>query len=149
MDSQTCTPKKLPFEHCIGVWFGFVLVLSVFWGYAFVVGQKERSSVDDVYRELQELRLANVQLEEHNQQLQQACPTPTVSVEASVDEPAASLDGKHVQQRSFSYTVQKGDTIWDIAAKYQIHVNDFMRWNNLTPRSRIFPGDQLTIILEE
>ena len=52
-------------------------------------------------------------------------------------------------QRSFLYTVKKGDTIWDIAELYDIDVKALMRWNNLTPRSRIFPGDQLVIIIEE
>mgnify|MGYP002750872936 CR=1 FL=1 len=45
--------------------------------------------------------------------------------------------------------VQKGDTVWDIATMYKVTVDDLLRWNNMTKRSRIFPGDELTIILKE
>ncbi len=53
------------------------------------------------------------------------------------------------KERSFVYKVQRGDTVWDIATMYNVPVDDLLRWNNMTKRSRIFPGDELTIILKE
>ena len=41
------------------------------------------------------------------------------------------------------------DKIWDIANMYEVEVRALMRWNNLSLQSRIFPGDQLLIILGE
>ncbi len=45
------------------------------------------------------------------------------------------------------YTVQRGDTLWDIAKKYRIKMNDLMRWNNLNARSILQPGQRLNVML--
>jgi cell division protein FtsB len=122
-------------------WVGFIAILGLFGSYVFLLRSKEIAMQEMLYKELQSLREENYRLTEQNQQLEQeGCPS--VSANPPLDPEAAS-------QRSFQYTVQKGDTMWDIAAMYNVDVNDLMRWNNLTPRSQIFPGEQLTIILDE
>ena len=45
------------------------------------------------------------------------------------------------------YTVQKGDSVWKIAQKYNgVTDNDILKWNNLTRQSKITPGQKLKII---
>ncbi len=131
-------------------WLGFVIVLGFFSGYAALLTHKELSDQELLRNELRFLRQENHQLLTQNQQLEASC----AKSEKQQPDSASSLsegasDIEEARERSFVYTVKKGDTIWDIAEIYQVDVNDFMRWNHLSPRSRIFPGDQLTIILEE
>jgi membrane-bound lytic murein transglycosylase D len=45
------------------------------------------------------------------------------------------------------YTVRRGDTIWKIAQQHGVKLNDLARWNNITTRSRLIPGDKLKIYL--
>jgi membrane-bound lytic murein transglycosylase D len=45
------------------------------------------------------------------------------------------------------HTVQQGDTLWGIARRYRIKMNDLMRWNNLHPASVLQPGQRLNLIL--
>ncbi len=41
------------------------------------------------------------------------------------------------------YRVQKGDSPYQIAQRYQINLAAFLKMNNMTPRSTIFPGQTL------
>jgi LysM repeat protein len=42
------------------------------------------------------------------------------------------------------YVVQEGDTLWDIALKYELRVEDIRRWNNI--RGNIIrPKDELVL----
>jgi membrane-bound lytic murein transglycosylase D len=45
------------------------------------------------------------------------------------------------------YTVQHGDTLWGIARKYRVKMNDLMRWNNLSSASVLQPGQRLNVML--
>jgi prophage maintenance system killer protein len=132
-------------------WGGFVLVFVTFGGYTFLLNQKE-ISLQMLRSEIKYLRKENQQLTNLTQELEQyilSFQTETGDVQINTSEPAASeIEIEQAQDRSFVYEVKKGDTIWDIAAMYNVTIEDILRWNNLTKRSRIFPGDQLTIILE-
>lgn len=148
MDEQHRTQKLHLSLAAIAKSGFFVLVCGgVFGAYALLVYQKEISSQDILRNELQRLREENYQLLERNQELEHLCP-PEIERAPSAPE-TSQTELEQASQRSFTYTVKKGDTIWDIAAMYNVDVRDLMRWNNLSPRSRIFPGDQLLIILEE
>jgi len=46
-----------------------------------------------------------------------------------------------------SHTVQRGDSLWKIANKYKIKLDDLKRWNNLNSKSVLQPGQKLTVIL--
>lgn len=147
MDAQHWTSKlHISFAVIVKSSF-FVLVCGVFGIYALLLYQKEVSSQDILRNELQRLREENYQLLERNQELEYLCPPETERLPSTLETSRTELE--RASQRSFAYTVKKGDTIWDIAALYNVDVNALMRWNNLSPRSRIFPGDQLLIILEE
>jgi hypothetical protein len=133
---------------------GFAIVCALWAGYALQLRKHELTAQDLLRREVQELRAEHVRLTERTRELeqqlagsQQKNPSAAQKVAPATDDVKVEL--KTATQRSFVYTVKKGDTTWDIAAKYNVQVNDLMRWNSLTPRSRIFPGDQLTIILKE
>lgn len=45
------------------------------------------------------------------------------------------------------YTVQQGDTLWGIARKYRVKMNDLIRWNNLNSESILQPGQRLSVML--
>lgn len=103
--------------------------------------------------ELQYVHEEKTQLLEQNRELEKQLADLQVRCGGS-DNTLSGTEGIATElqvgsQRSFVYTVKKGDTIWDIAALYNVNVKDLMRWNKLGPRSQIFPGDQLTIILQE
>ena len=44
-----------------------------------------------------------------------------------------------------TYMVKQGDTLYRIANIFNITVNNICRWNGLSPRDTIYPGDELTI----
>ena len=52
------------------------------------------------------------------------------------------------QQRNgikIEYHVQEGDTLWDIAQKYDVGVNRLAKWNGMAPRDPLYPGQKLVI----
>ncbi len=128
---------------------GFVVVFGVFWGYALLLKDKELTTQKRALHYLQE----NRQLAERNRELEQriaAMQDKYIGTqEHTAETPNSDSQREQANQRSFVYTVKKGDTVWDIAALYNVDVESLMRWNNMTPRSKIFPGDQLTIIRDE
>ncbi len=44
-----------------------------------------------------------------------------------------------------SYIVQNGDSLWLIARKFDIHVKDLLKWNNLKKSKHLQPGQSLII----
>jgi membrane-bound lytic murein transglycosylase D len=45
-----------------------------------------------------------------------------------------------------SYTVRSGDSLWSIARKHQVELNDLMRWNDLDDSAVLQPGQSLKIV---
>jgi membrane-bound lytic murein transglycosylase D len=45
------------------------------------------------------------------------------------------------------YTVKRGDTLWKIAKAHGVEIGEIAKWNNISPRSRLSPGDKLKIYL--
>ncbi len=43
------------------------------------------------------------------------------------------------------YTVQRGDSLWTIARRHGVSVNDLMRWNGLSKGATLQPGQKLDI----
>ncbi len=43
------------------------------------------------------------------------------------------------------HTVRSGDTLWDIARKYKVSVNQIATWNAMSPRDLLRPGQRLVI----
>jgi len=46
-----------------------------------------------------------------------------------------------------TYRVQRGDSLWAIARRYDVTARDLMMWNGLTT-SRIYPGDEVRIYVD-
>ncbi len=44
-----------------------------------------------------------------------------------------------------SYTVKRGDSLWLIARKFNIHVKNLVEWNNLNKRKHLQPGQVLIV----
>lgn len=43
------------------------------------------------------------------------------------------------------YTVRRGDNLSKIASQFDVSTRDLLRWNRLSPKAIIHPGDQLTV----
>ncbi len=43
------------------------------------------------------------------------------------------------------HVIKSGDTLWDIARKYNVSVSELLRWNHLTKHSDLHPGQHLVI----
>ena len=59
---------------------------------------------------------------------------------------ATKLASAH-KARKTSYTVRRGDTLHSIAQRFDVDLDDLRRWNRISGKSRLFPGDKLTIVL--
>jgi membrane-bound lytic murein transglycosylase D len=47
---------------------------------------------------------------------------------------------------SVQHTVQSGDSLWSIARKYKVKIDDLIRWNGLNQSAIIRPGQSLKIL---
>ena len=43
------------------------------------------------------------------------------------------------------YIVREGDTLWDIAQKYNVTIEEIKSWNSLNDGDRIYPSDRLKL----
>lgn len=46
------------------------------------------------------------------------------------------------------YQVRPGDTLWDIGRRYDLKTGDIMRWNRLSNKHVLRPGDRLTLLVK-
>jgi membrane-bound lytic murein transglycosylase D len=49
------------------------------------------------------------------------------------------------KERTVRYTVRKGDSLYRIAGRFNVTVNEIKRWNNLSSGSLLRPGQRLTL----
>ncbi|MEW6375587.1 MAG: LysM peptidoglycan-binding domain-containing protein, partial [Thermodesulfobacteriota bacterium] len=52
---------------------------------------------------------------------------------------------RHPIPGEITYTIKKGDTLWDIANEMGVNIGSLSRWNNLHPEKKLIPGDKLKI----
>ena len=45
------------------------------------------------------------------------------------------------------YTVQNGDSLIAIAGKFNVEIEDILRWNQVNPRALLQPGQRLTLFV--
>lgn len=66
--------------------------------------------------------------------------TRTSSVESHEVKPSQSIPGH-------TYTIRRGDNLWNIAKKFQVSVNELLRLNNLDDRRarNLRPGDRIRV----
>ncbi len=51
--------------------------------------------------------------------------------------------------KKVGYTVQNGDSLTAIATKFNLEIDDILRWNQINPRSLLQPGRRLTLFLAD
>lgn len=51
-------------------------------------------------------------------------------------------------KKTVVYKVRKGDSVWSIARRFGVSYQDLLRWNNLSKRSVIQPGQTLTVFMQ-
>jgi membrane-bound lytic murein transglycosylase D len=50
--------------------------------------------------------------------------------------------------RKLKYTVRRGDSLYLIASRFRISVNDLERWNNIDKNNILRPGQKLTMYVD-
>jgi membrane-bound lytic murein transglycosylase D len=58
--------------------------------------------------------------------------------------PAAANSAKHSQHY---YTVRRGDTVASIAKQFNVATNDIQRWNNISGKRGLTPGNKVALML--
>jgi membrane-bound lytic murein transglycosylase D len=51
------------------------------------------------------------------------------------------------EPKQTSYTVRRGDTLYSIAQRFDVDLDDLRRWNGISSKNHLQPGDRLTIQL--
>ncbi len=75
-------------------------------------------------------------------------PAATKGSDAYVLSASRRLEKKQGQKRSgtkLQYTVQSGDTFWDIAREHRVSVREVAAWNGMAPGDPLIPGKELVI----
>ena len=57
----------------------------------------------------------------------------------------ATLAGPPVKRQQVRYTVRQGDSLYSIASRFGVTVNDLVRWNGLSKDRYLQPGQQLVV----
>lgn len=63
----------------------------------------------------------------------------------SADQRLASLQKQDNGRQRVDYEVREGDTLWDIAQRYDVGVRTLAQWNGMAPRDTLRPGQRLVI----
>lgn len=61
--------------------------------------------------------------------------------------PASAVSGNGLT-RKLNYTVRNGDSLYLIASRFRIKVNDLVRWNNIDKNKILRPGQKLTMYVD-
>jgi membrane-bound lytic murein transglycosylase D len=80
-----------------------------------------------------------------NQKLVIARPAATRLAMSTRPAPARAAAAKKPKQTH--YVVRRSDTLYGIAQRFDVELDDLRRWNKLSARSRLHPGDKLTLYL--
>ncbi|QDP01429.1 LysM peptidoglycan-binding domain-containing protein [Thalassotalea sp. PS06] len=74
-------------------------------------------------------------------------PTATKSLDRyeSLEKLAVAKASKKGSGNKLTYTVKKGDTLWDIGRLYKVSSRDIAKWNGFGPKDTLRLGQKLTI----
>ena len=68
--------------------------------------------------------------------------------DSSATRAVASKRRAEATKRATVYRVRRGDNIWKIARRFGVSQGEVLRWNKLTSRSILRPGDKLRIYID-
>jgi peptidoglycan lytic transglycosylase D len=63
----------------------------------------------------------------------------------SEDRRRLALQGTKRSGHKLQHIVKSGDSFWDISRKYKVKVSQVARWNGMSPKDRLMPGQRLVI----
>ncbi len=75
-------------------------------------------------------------------------PGERLTIYAGIRETSDSLSSKANSDRKIIYTVKRGDCLYNIARSHNVSLKKLCSWNRISKRSKIFPGNKLTIYLD-
>ncbi len=61
---------------------------------------------------------------------------------------ASAQEAAEVQKQVVRYRVRRGDTLWDIARRFGVHPRDLQKWNGISRKTLIHPGDKLKVYVD-
>jgi membrane-bound lytic murein transglycosylase D len=86
-----------------------------------------------------------------NQKLVVGAPaTSSTKTAARSEKPTAKVAKATPAKRASkqtSYIVRRGDTLYGIAQRFDVEMDDLRRWNRMSGKNRLQPGDKITIAL--
>jgi membrane-bound lytic murein transglycosylase D len=50
-------------------------------------------------------------------------------------------------EKKVNYQVRRGDSLYRIASKFDLKIDDILSWNKLNPENYLKPGQQLTLFI--
>ncbi|MCC6143992.1 MAG: LysM peptidoglycan-binding domain-containing protein, partial [Candidatus Hydrogenedentes bacterium] len=74
-----------------------------------------------------------------------AAPAPDPEAETAAPAEVAPMEGQPAGTKKVIHTVARGDFPGKIADKYNVSVDDFFKWNNLTKKSTLHVGDEYVV----
>jgi len=71
--------------------------------------------------------------------------TKNLSHYLSEDRRKQTIQNTQRRGNKIKHTVRPGDTWWDLSRKHGVTTNKLARWNGMSPRDPLFPGQRLVI----
>ncbi len=75
-------------------------------------------------------------------------PGQTLAIWTKTSSVATKQSNNNAVIRKVSYKVRRGDSLHRIADKFQLKVNDILRWNKLSTKKYLQPGQSLTLFVD-
>jgi membrane-bound lytic murein transglycosylase D len=72
---------------------------------------------------------------------------PMKQAAASKGKPVKLAAVKNEKRSQRYYTVRRGDTMDSIAKRFNVATNDIQRWNNISGKRGLTPGNKVTLML--
>ncbi|MEN3753651.1 murein transglycosylase D [Mangrovibacter yixingensis] len=90
---------------------------------------------------------ARLNVSEHDLRAWNNLTSSKIKVGQTLQTGTLNSDSRLVKNDSITYRVKKGDSLYSIARRHGLNINDVMRWNKDV--DAIKPGDQLTLFVDD
>ncbi len=111
------------------------------------IAQANRIRTGSIIRTGQRLRIPDgeVQVASSSRSEQAAAPRSASAARPTAPKKGSAVAGAGAVVERSIHVVRRGDTVGKIADRYGVSVSDVLRWNDLSARGRIFPGQRIVI----